>query len=175
MQHKNCLFCGKVNPLTTKKPRKYCSKKCLNKGWKVQNPKKNKESGQKYREKNREKIKKRNREYLKKQWSDPDFRERRRLICLKSTRKRTKALRSLIFEKYGLKCAECSYSDIRALQIDHINGGGNVEVRKLKRPLYYEKVLQDKKGLYQILCANCNWIKRFENPKEKSGPKVFYT
>lgn len=53
-------------------------------------------------------------------------------------------------------------TDIRALQIDHINGGGLKDVRGQK--VYY-KILkmakEDAQKEYQLLCANCNWIKRF--------------
>jgi len=35
---------------------------------------------------------------------------------------------------------------------------------------FLKKVLADKKGSYQLLCANCNWIKRWEN-EEHTGTK----
>lgn len=65
----------------------------------------------------------------------------------------------------GNKCVKCGFSDIRALQIDHVNGGGKKELKSLRgqwRNLY-RMVLIDKTGKYQCLCANCNWIKRYEN------------
>lgn len=78
-----------------------------------------------------------------------------------------KNTRTKILEKYGNKCSRCGFSDIRALQIDHVNGGGNKELNSLKiggsRGSYYKVVLGDTTGKYQILCANCNWIKRYEN------------
>lgn len=58
-------------------------------------------------------------------------------------------------------------SDIRCLQIDHVNGGGRKELEKFNsRVLYYKFVLEQiKYGSkdYQLLCANCNWIKKYEN------------
>ena len=48
--------------------------------------------------------------------------------------------------------------DLRCLQIDHVNGGGNKE-HKLGPNSLYRKILKDPTG-YQLLCANCNWIKR---------------
>lgn len=58
-------------------------------------------------------------------------------------------------------------SDIRCLQIDHVNGGGRKELEKFNsRVLYYKFVLEQiKSGSkdYQLLCANCNWIKKYEN------------
>lgn len=32
--------------------------------------------------------------------------------------------------------------------------------------------LDDAKNLYQVLCANCNWIKRYENGEHPGGMKV---
>lgn len=65
----------------------------------------------------------------------------------------------------GGRCIKCGFSDIRALQIDHVNGGG-VKERKAITKMYYvvvQKSILAKENKYQLLCANCNWIKRFEN------------
>jgi len=63
----------------------------------------------------------------------------------------------------GGVCIKCGFSDERALQIDHVNGGGNAERKVLvNRQAFYHKILDDSTG-YQLLCANCNWIKRCEN------------
>jgi hypothetical protein len=80
-------------------------------------------------------------------------------------------LRMKVIEKLGGKCANpynlphpdwCN--DPRCLQIDHVNGGGKKEHEKYKSGTsYLKKVLADTKGEYQLLCANCNWIKRYEN------------
>jgi hypothetical protein len=53
-------------------------------------------------------------------------------------------------------------TDIRALQVDHINGGGTKEIRNFGNDYIYRKIIDGKKG-YQLLCANCNWIKRHLN------------
>jgi hypothetical protein len=72
-------------------------------------------------------------------------------------------LRKAVVSFLGGKCARCNFSDERALQIDHVNGGGKQELKKIHGIPYLKKVLNDKTGAYQLLCANCNWIKRFEN------------
>jgi hypothetical protein len=69
------------------------------------------------------------------------------------------------FEKLGKKCMRCGFDDVRALQIDHVNGGGHrerTEVFKGNPRQFYKAVAKDMEGKYQILCANCNCIKRVE-------------
>ena len=57
----------------------------------------------------------------------------------------------------GRKCVRCGFDDIRALQIDHINNDGYKE----NRVKMYHKILRGDTEGYQVLCANCNWIKRY--------------
>ncbi|MFZ2151786.1 MAG: hypothetical protein WAV09_01615 [Minisyncoccia bacterium] len=80
-------------------------------------------------------------------------------------------MRDSVVTALGSKCVRCSFSDKRALQIDHINGGGSNE-RKTRgfSHSFHKHVLvsfinNEKK--YQLLCANCNWIKRYENNEAK--------
>ena len=71
-----------------------------------------------------------------------------------------------LYDLLGNKCIRCGFSDRRALQIDHINGGGVKERKTLNIKDYCRVVLKSIKNnenKYQLLCANCNWIKRFEN------------
>jgi len=72
----------------------------------------------------------------------------------------------------GGKCnwPDCSWSDPRALQVDHINGGGHKELVEIGNLAIYNKILKIKEPEkeYQILCANHNWIKRHLN-KEVGG------
>lgn len=64
-------------------------------------------------------------------------------------------------------------TDTRCLQLDHINGGGK---KALGAPTpnnmyryYFNNPDEARKNL-QVLCANCNWIKRYER-KEHGGMK----
>lgn len=53
-------------------------------------------------------------------------------------------------------------SDPRVLAIDHRNGGGGVQRRAgLKQAKLYRYVLSHVDE-FQLLCHNCNWIKRLE-------------
>ena len=77
--------------------------------------------------------------------------------------------KSKVFKILGESCVNCGFSDKRALQIDHINGDGYLENRKRNAAHYrkvVESVLREEKR-YQILCCNCNWIKRHENNEHK--------
>ena len=63
-------------------------------------------------------------------------------------------------------------NDIRCLQIDHINGGGYKQLKILGNLhniiVYYMKHQQEAKQDLQILCANCNWIKRYTHNEFRS-------
>jgi len=89
-----------------------------------------------------------------------EIRERQRQVHKVNKRK--------LFDLLGGVCLKCGFTDERALQIDHIDGGGFYERKKLKiNPKGFfgyalQSVLRGEKK-YQLLCANCNWIKRSEN------------
>ena len=77
---------------------------------------------------------------------------------------RNAKLKKQVMDKLGSVCVRCGFTDIRALQVDHISGGGVHEYRNNPSGPrgIYRKILSDSTG-YQLLCANCNWIKREEN------------
>jgi len=77
------------------------------------------------------------------------------------TRKRAAVLAHL-----SNKCRRCGFSDCRALQIDHIDGGGGKELRCTAQWTYLNRVLAES-FRFQLLCANCNWIKRSEKSEAK--------
>jgi hypothetical protein len=60
--------------------------------------------------------------------------------------------------------------DERCLQIDHVNGDGGKD-RKVQNHVsaFYLRVMKDTTGSYQLLCANCNWIKRYVNKEYPVG------
>ena len=69
-----------------------------------------------------------------------------------------------------MECKTCGYDkNINALQLDHIKGGGNMSRKKMGNGGwgYYKKLKESGYPLgYQVLCANCNVIK-----KEEVDPK----
>ncbi len=78
--------------------------------------------------------------------------------------------RKQILALLGDRCLRCGFDDPRALQIDHVHGGGVKELRESKGKHYRNvlKALAAGTDRYQLLCANCNWIKRHENDETAS-------
>ena len=76
--------------------------------------------------------------------------------------------RVVLIQALGGCCVKCGYTDdIRALQLDHINGDGYKD-RKEKGKAgkvyrYYVNKLDEAKLILQVLCANCHAIKSIEN------------
>jgi hypothetical protein len=125
------------------------------KKWRANNPEKARENAriamQKYRNKNRE-----------------VYREGRRFHRVN--------VRKDIQSFFGSICCKCGFSDWRALQIDHINGGGlHDPVSKGGKTWRFRKYIRDNpeeaKLKYQLLCANCNWIKRYEMNENSNNSK----
>lgn len=87
-------------------------------------------------------------------------------------RRWTAEKRAAALEALGGKCVRCGFSDARALQFDHVNGDGfrdykKVNGRRVRRHrslgTVYKQIAENAEpGRYQLLCANCNWIKRDE-------------
>jgi len=73
-------------------------------------------------------------------------------------------IQALVF--LGGKCEHCGNRDMRVLQIDHINGNGTRENLRIHARGVVRRVLEYPTE-YQVLCANCNWIKRDERNETK--------
>ena len=86
-------------------------------------------------------------------------------------KKQSRERRRIVFiNAMGGECVQCGFSDWRALQVDHVNGGGTAE-RKIfpsTSKVFYAKVLANRDD-YQLLCSNHNTIKRYEE-NEAKGP-----
>jgi|SRR5208282_3369093 len=102
-------------------------------------------------------------------YKDPALHFRSVVICAE----RTKAK---VFLLLGNCCARCGYNDPRALQIDHVKQyiGKRKASKRSGTGLLYA-ILNGKVPFTecQILCANCNVIKRLEDgehQKSKHNP-----
>src|SRR5438046_10761531 len=72
--------------------------------------------------------------------------------------------RQWVFDALGGKCVKCGFTDVRALQVDHIDATtkrnaepGGVLLYRLLR--HGTRQLKD----FQLLCCNCHCIKTFED------------
>jgi len=105
----------------------------------------------------------------------PQTKERQQLRQAKRVaegyyRKLNRQKRVEVLEKLGGKCVECGFSDHRALHVDHVNNDGYEDRKKLKSVYQrYMAVMNDTENKYQLLCANCNFIKKYEVYIEKYG------
>lgn len=82
-------------------------------------------------------------------------------------------LRQAAVSALGGQCVRCSFSDSRALHIDHVRGGGRQDREGLHPHAFLRKVVAEAdSGRYQLLCANCNAIKKHEQ-REVGGARVW--
>lgn len=144
--------------------------------WYQRNKSKVRERGRQYEKEHQKEIRQRKKAYMKlphvrthvaalslaRYHAMPEYRKRQ----LIKTRERRIFWRKKIFDLLGGQhCCQCGFNDYRALQIDHKNGGGRKEFKSkpnLTKPNQYFTHIQKNIQDYQVLCSNCNWIKRFE-------------
>jgi 5-methylcytosine-specific restriction endonuclease McrA len=111
---------------------------------------------QRYRERNSEKIKASS---IARRLAMP---EHRREADRLAEAKRRQAIRQRVIAHLGGKCAICGFRDPRALQVDHVNGGGTRHRKTVSTHRVWKVALISDPGVYQLLCASCNQIKRHE-------------
>jgi hypothetical protein len=124
------------------------------------------QTAKKWRTNNPDKVKE-----IQKNWKENNP-EHAKEIIKKSNHKVRLKIKLEIFNLLGSCCInpynqhDKPYTDIRALQIDHVNGNGNKERKQFNGTLPYYKYILEKIKLgskdYQLMCSNCNNIKRFE-------------
>lgn len=73
--------------------------------------------------------------------------------------------RQIAIELYGGKCCKCGFDNQLALQFDHIKGGTGLWNRGFTNwspSTHIKDIIKSIPGTkYQLLCANCNVIKKF--------------
>jgi hypothetical protein len=94
------------------------------------------------------------------------WRERNQEYEKEVQRNYARTLHREVLQLLGGKCARCGFSDPRALQIDHVNGDGCTDGRTRQNKEFLRRWIrrhpEEARRFYQVLCANCNWIKRDE-------------
>lgn len=95
------------------------------------------------------------------------------LLAASAQRERLKAR---VFLLYGNCCNKCGFRDSRALQLDHkIRPAGSTDTSAhLHAMPLIRAILSGKENWlnYQLLCANCNWIKRSTNSEYGSFLRI---
>lgn len=128
-----------------------------------------------WREANREKVLELGRRYYQEHKEARQASSKQRYIdnkeainkeaAIRGTARRRK-LRLDILATLGNKCIQCGFSDVRALCIDHVNGGGEAERKSKAVEAYYNHIKREIKAgslEYQLLCANCHQIRHYED------------
>ena len=124
-------------------------------------------------------IKKQRRESARRHYQETvprhkEYRERHSEQIRQQNKMVKEKRRLLLFEILGgAKCVRCGFSDIRALQFDHIYGNGCKDRRDRNLSgsdliKYYSRNPEEAKQKLQVLCCNCNWIKRWEKGEFQS-------
>ena len=73
-----------------------------------------------------------------------------------------------VLTHYGngkIACVLCGFEDMRALSIDHMNGGGAKHIKSLHKNFYDWLVENNFPEGYQTLCMNCQWILKAKQSK----------
>ncbi len=131
-------------------------------------------SKKKYHEKHKPKIQEWHRQYYLKHRGEILAKKRNRYgllrisLCVRNVRYRRK-IKAEVLTHYGkgkCACIKCGFGDLRALSIDHINGGGRLHRQGAGIGSGSAMYVWLKKNNYpsgfQTLCLNCQWIKRDE-------------
>jgi hypothetical protein len=129
------------------------------------------------KEENKEKERQKALEYYYQNWEK--IRERRNNLPIEMRIRNSlrtsdyhRVRRRGLIQILGGKCAMCGFADMRALQLDHINGNGKQDLKRLKSTqllvVYYLDHQDEAKQTLQILCANCNWIKRHDKKEYRT-------
>jgi hypothetical protein len=116
-----------------------------------------------------------------KAWYDrnPDRKKMEKLNWYENNKHRISAARTQMRQRYrdmlfealgGAKCIKCGFSDRRALCFDHINGDGtkkmhHEEMKDHHNFVKYARNPELARKTFQVLCANCNAIKRMTRYK----------
>lgn len=109
-------------------------------------------------------TKEESKEYFHKYYNDPK-RPDRRIKRIVAGRKYKHILKIEVFKHYSpdLVCQRCGFSDLRALTLDHINGGGLEEKKRTKvvggHGLYQWVKRNNYPNYLQVLCMNLSMDK----------------
>ena len=98
--------------------------------------------------------------------SKREYKKRNREIVLSAERRRRWKIRLKVISSLGGRCSRCGTDDPRVLQVNHVHGGGQQELRKLHltNQQFHLRIANGSHttdGL-NLLCANCNVLYEYE-------------
>lgn len=178
-EHKTCNRCsikidsGNIYPSYFKQ-RYYVCKNCaisITVDWQKRNKTRRKTKDAQYRERNKHVINIRNRKWIddnkqkSKDCANRYIEKNRDLISAKNkvARVRLKYETLSFYSNGDPVCNSCGFDNFHALTIDHINGDGNKHRKEIHSHVYSWIKRNNYPCGFQVLCMNCQWIKRFEN------------
>ncbi|MCK9602245.1 MAG: hypothetical protein M0R06_24590 [Sphaerochaeta sp.] len=113
---------------------------------------------QQYRAKDRNRYNAQSRAYYQRHLETERMRKRA------YAKKYRNKIKELMFQIYGHECACCGEKNLKFLTLDHVNGDGRIDLKRLGNQISILKdaVERPDKSKYQILCYNCN-LGRYHN------------
>lgn len=102
---------------------------------------------------------------------NPDVKKRSRVFLWKYQWK----LKLEVITLLGGKCSNCGNTDLRVLQVNHLNGDGRKELKKYGGGCgFYRAILTGRRATddLDIRCANCNILYEFKVGRRRSPYKV---
>lgn len=132
--------------------------------WKERNPEKASSAYKKWYEANKDKARQQKRESMKRLRAANPAKFNAQSCAAKARE------RAALYEMYGHTCVRCGFDDKRALTLDHIKNNGSTERAELgERGVYRRAKSAHLPEEYQILCMNCQFIKRAESWQQQHG------
>jgi len=145
-------------------------------------PEKRRKHQRDYYLKNIDKRRKYQREYCREAYrklkENPEAYQKRLAYYRRSNREQGERLKREVISHYSNGSMACAnpfgehkepYTNILALSIDHIHGGGNKLRKGYGNSFYYWLKRNGFPEGFQVLCMNCQWIKRHENNELKES------
>lgn len=105
------------------------------------------------------------------------YRDSRCIEChCEDTRERHRHERRVLIAGYGGRCTCCGESRFEFLSLDHVNGGGTEESRRLGNYVVYRRAIKENfPARYRLLCHNCNLARgAYGKCPHESSPALEY-
>jgi hypothetical protein len=82
--------------------------------------------------------------------------------CKRCKNARSQNARKKAISILGGKCMNCGETDLRVLQVNHLNGGGSKENSKRGARAVWADVIKGNREDVDVRCANCNILYDYE-------------